>query len=258
MVDDTDPTADKVAPNLRTFLVLEVLGQSSRPMTATEINAELKLPKQTIHRLCATMEHAGLIARDPGGRRYRPAPRARLMASDILAASHGTIPRHTILRGVARATGETVNLVIQADQGMVYLDRIETDWPFRVQLPVGTHVPFHCTASGKVFLASLPDETQRSLVRALDLERLTPNTITCSDDLLTELATIRRQGYALDREEFIEGMAAIAVPILNERGRFLAALATHGPVLRFGVNEALARRPTLIEAAARLAETVLD
>lgn len=258
MREKSDETSEKVAPNMRTFLVLEVLGHSDRPLTATEINVELDLPKQTIHRLCVAMEQAGLIARDPGGRRYRPAPRARQMAAGIMAASHGMIPRRQILRQVASETGETVNLVVPREDGMVYLDRVETDWAFRIQLPVGTHVPFHCTASGKVFMASLSDAAQVSLVTSLDLEGLTANTITTADAMLAELSKIRDQGHALDNEEFLEGMAAIAVPVLDDAGRFIAALATHGPVQRFSLGEALGRRPILVAGAEKLKQSMLD
>ena len=141
---------------------------------------------------------------------------------------------------------------------MFYLDRVETDWPFRVQLPVGTNVPFHCTASGKTFMASLPKSSRETFVKNLALERHSKNTITEAQQLLDQLAEIRRLGYALDDQEFFDDMIAIAVPVRDGGGRFLAALAIHGPIQRFTLDNAVTRRDLLVDAAGRLGVAMLS
>jgi DNA-binding IclR family transcriptional regulator len=178
------------------------------------------------------------------------------MASGIMATGHGLIARHQILARLAEETGETVNLVVAQEQGMFYIDRVETNWPMRVQLPIGTHVPFHCTASGKVFLSSLSRPRRERLLASLDLERLTPNTITSQSVLLEEVSQVRARDYAIDDEEFVEGMAAVAVPVCAPGGAFFAAVAVHGPTRRFSAAAAAAAKDLLKAAAARL-ETVL-
>jgi DNA-binding IclR family transcriptional regulator len=150
---------------------------------------------------------------------------------------------------VAEDVGETVNFVVPDSGGMIYIDRIETDWPFRVQLPVGTHVPFHCTASGKTFLASLSPKARLAMVRSLRLQSLTPNTLCTDEELLVELKEVAKLGYAVDREEFVEGMVAIAVPIVDHLGRYAASLAFHGPAQRLTIEDAIARKKILIDAA---------
>ena len=157
---------ERIPTNLRTLLILEVLGQSDRPLSPTEINHEIGLPKQTIHRLCTKLEQEGFLARETDGKKLRPTRRARLMASGILHSSRDHIARHQVMQRVAEDVGETVNFVVPDSGGMIYIDRIETDWPFRVQLPVGTHVPFHCTASGKTFLASLSPKARLAISAA--------------------------------------------------------------------------------------------
>ena len=94
---------------------------------------------------------------------------------------------------------------------MNYIDRVETDWAFRIQLPIGTNVPFHCTASGKTYLASLPLRQRRTLVDALDLVSRARNTIVDRKTLQEELTTIAAQGYAIDNQEFMDDLVAIAV-----------------------------------------------
>lgn len=248
----------RIPTNMRTLLILEVVSQSREPLSPTQVNEKLGLPKQTVHRLCNTLVEEGFLVRSGDGKKMRPSRRTRLIATGLLNSSRVHLGRHQILSDLARKVGETVNFVVPEDDGMSYLDRVETDWPFRVQLPVGTHVPFHCTASGKTFLASLPIRARQKLTRALKLEKLTSNTISDPEVLLKELADIARAGYATDREEFMEGMVAIAVPVGDGQGGFAGALAYHGPAIRLSIDEAIKNRSVLLEASRKLTEIMFD
>lgn len=252
------PDTDRIPTTLRTLMILEVLGQGDRAMTATEINAGLGLPKQTVHRLCATLEAEGFLTRQGNSKRLLPARRLRVLGAGLLFASRSHIARHQVLQDVARQVGETVNFVVPEDTGMSYVDRVETDWPFRIQLPVGTNVPFHCTASGKVFMASLAPKARRAFVGGLSLQKLTQQTLTDRDALMDDLAQSARRGYALDEEEFMDGMVAIAVPVLDLKGRYLASLAFHGPSQRISIAAAVERKDVLQDGARRLRDAVLS
>lgn len=227
---------DRIATNLRTLLILEVIGTSGEPMTPTEINHSIGLPKQTIHRLCATLVEEGFLVYEANGKRLRAARRARALGAGLLHSSRDHILRRQVLVDLAMKTGETINYVVPEDDGMSYLDRVETGWAFRVQLPIGSNVPFHCTASGKTFLASLDTRNRKAFAHGLALERKTPKTITDPNALLDELAAVSKAGFAIDNEEFMEGMVAIAVPVKDEAGRFLAAIACHGPNVRLSLD----------------------
>ena len=248
---------EKIPTSLRTLRILEVIAASETALTPTEINSRLGLPKQTAHRLCARLVAEGYIAYVPGGKRLRPARRLRTLAAGLMSASQVHIARHQILEDVARQVGETVNFVVPEELGMSYLDRVETGWAFRVQLPVGTSVPFHCTASGKTWLASLPRERRAKVVSALRLDKLSANTITSAPKLLEELEQIAAQGHGIDNEEFVDGMVAIAVPVVDSEGRFLAALAFHGPCMRLDLDKLLEGKPVLLEAARRLSAIMM-
>lgn len=250
-----DGAAERIPTNLRVLLLLEALGRSDRAMTPTELNAVIGLPKQTVHRLCATLEAEGFLIRDTGGKRFRAARRARLMGAGLLHASWANIARHQVLARVALELGETVNFVVPEEEGMRYLDRVDTRWSFRVQLPVGTNVPFHCTASGKMFMASLAPKARLEFVNALKLSEHTEATVTDVDVLMAELKVIAKQGFAEDMGEFLDGMVAIAVPVRDELGRFVASLAVHGPGQRIRFPEARDMLPLLYEAAEQLRET---
>lgn len=245
-------SSERIPTNLRTLLILEIIAGADRPLTPTDVAREMGLPKQTVHRLCATLVEEGFIYRERPGNRLRPARRVRRLCSGVLQSSRYHIARHQVLVEVAANVGETVNFVMPEDDGMSYVDRVETDWPFRVQLPVGSHVPFHCTASGKVFLASLPKATRHKLIASLHLSRETINTITDPGALEAELKQVARQGYALDREEFKPDMVAIGVPVRDDRNRFHAVLAFHGPRIRLSIEKALEKRSYLESAAEKL------
>lgn len=248
----------RIPTNLRCLLILEILGRSEMPLTPTEINKEIGLPKQTVHRLCTTLEKEGFLIKEPNSNRLRPSRRLRLMGSGILHASRFHVMRHQVLEEVAAQVRETVNFVVPEDTGMHYLDRVETDWPFRVQLPVGTNVPFHCTASGKTFMASLPRGVLARFVSSLKLEQLTEKTLVDPDDLLEELKKTKKRGYAVDNEEFVKGMVAVAVPIHDVQGRYVASLAFHGPEQRIKLEEAVTRKDLLIEGAEKLSRTLFQ
>jgi len=243
---------NRIPTNLRTLLILEVIGRNDRAMTPTEINAQIGLPKQTVHRLVATLETEGFLSKETDGKRYRPTRRLRLLGAGILHASRFHITRHQVLQDVASQVKEAVNFVVPEESGMHYLDRIDTDWPLRIQLPVGTNVPFHCTASGKAFMASLSKSSRAKFVMGLQLPKLTDKTHVTAETLLDDLALCAKRGYALDSEEFMDGMVAIAVPITDIQGRFVAALAYHGPSQRLSLELAEKRIDVLFKAADNL------
>lgn len=249
---------DRIPTNLRMLLLLETLGAQARPMTASEIGQEIGLAKQTAHRLCVTLESEGFLVRHGASKRYLPARRSRLMASSLVHATQSQLAIHQILEDVSRQVRETVNFVVPEKTGMRYLDRVETDWPFRVQFPIGTNVPFHCTASGKTFMASMPPKARRTFVESLTLNRKTTRTHTDNEALLDDLKNVSKKKFAIDDQEFIEGMVAIAVPITDPHGRYVASLAFHGPVPRITTSNAIDKKDILHEAAARLNQVMFD
>lgn len=239
----------RIPTNLRLLAILDVFGREDVPKTATEVGRLIGLPKQTVHRLCATLMEEGYLVREGKAGAYRPGRNARRMASSILHGSTSHLLRHQVLAKLARTIGETVNYVVPEDNGMSYKDRVETNWAFRIQLPIGTNVPFHCTASGKAFLATLPKRERQRIVNVMQLESFTAKSHTEPRAFLDELAQIARQGYALDDEEFMDGMVAAAVPVFDDTGRYMASLAFHGPVQRISRRRAIEIVPTLLESS---------
>ena len=204
------------------------------------------------------MERNGFISQLGSSKKFQVARRLRELGSGLLHNSRDHIARRQILQDLADRVGETINYVIPEDAGMRYLDRVETDWAFRIQLPIGSNVPFHCTASGKCFLASLPTKKKKKLVQNLNFERMTSHTHVAGETLLPELEKIRKTGYALDREEFMDGMIALAVPMTDSQGRFVSAIAMHGPTQRLTIDLLVSQVDLMQNAAERLSKVLFS
>ena len=152
-----------------------------------------------------------------------------------------------------RETGETCHIGTIDGNRVIYLDRVESaTWPLQLHLTVGARVPLHATAIGKLFLALAPPRQRRSLLAAVQLTPLTPATITDRGRLEQELESVRRQGFAIDDQEFLPGVVAIAVPILNRRGEIRAGLAVQAPEARMTAATASQHLLRLRQAAEQL------
>ena len=229
---DVPQKETQIPTNLRLLLILEEVAKRGVAVKPTDLIEALGLAKPTIHRLLQTAEGEGFLQRDLDGRSYGPGPRLRKLSVNTVSSEHLRTARLAILRGVADEIGETCNLAIPDRENMIYLDRVETKWPLRIQLPIGTQVPFHCTASGKMYLSTLRQNTLDGFLSAGKLNPNTESTITDPEALRVEIINIARRGYSTDDEEFMPGMTAVAVPVLDENNRLVATLSVHAPTQR--------------------------
>lgn len=232
VITDAQEKDPQIPTNLRLLLILEEVARRGVALKPSDLVDALGLAKPTIHRLLQTAEAEGFLQRDLDGRSYGPGPRLRALAVNTMSSEHLRTARLAILRGVADEIGETCNLAVPDREGMIYLDRVETKWPLRIQLPIGTQVPFHCTASGKMYLSTLRQTTLDGFLSARQLHPNTDRTLVDPGDLRGEIKRIAENGYSTDDEEFMSGMAAIAVAVLDENDRLVATLSVHAPTQR--------------------------
>ncbi|MEO6270367.1 MAG: IclR family transcriptional regulator [Lautropia sp.] len=240
---------------LKAFALLETLVANGRPMTLPELMQVTGTPKASLYRTLSLFEEARLVIRESNGRAYAAGPRLARFGLEILRHDSVAGIRRTILRRLVTEVGETCNLSMLSKGELLYLDRIEADWPLRLHLPVGTALPAHCSASGKLLLAFKPPAERAQLVEALSLARFTDRTICDRHLLTTELDRIAANGYALDNEEYVLGVACVAVPVRAADGDVVAAVAVHAATARLPLARAIEFVPTLTEAAAAIART---
>lgn len=246
---------------LKPLGLLEAVAALPHPATLAELAEGVGVPKPTMHRWLGALEAAGLLQRTLDGRRFELAPRASRLAFSILGNRPGGTLRHEILRRVVQEVGEACNLTVLDGTQVSYLDRVEAEWLLRISFQQGSKVPAYCSASGKLFLALMRPAKRDQLLRLMPLQRLTNNTITRKSELLKELAEIRRDKYALDREEFLSGLVCLAVPVFQQKaksGTCVAALAIQAPVTRMSQANILTKLPVLQRAADALAITLTE
>ena len=240
----------------RALGLLEEIVTTQHAVSAADLEKRFNIPKPTVHRLLKQLEEQQLISRDLDGRHLLPGPRFRRMSLGALANEGLKVPRRVLLERLAKEVGETCNLTLLDGHEVMYYDRVETNWPVRIQLAPGSRLPLHCTASGKLFLALMPLHRRRALLAHLALEAHTPCTLTSRATLEEALDTVARNQLSTDDEEFIQGMVAIAVPVFDEVGQIQATLAIHAPRLRHSIDSLLEWAPLMRQIATELEGTL--
>lgn len=233
-------------------LVLDVLLEGGRPESLADISAKLDLPRQTVHRVVRQLEELDLIRRDFNRDHYFVGARMIQLGIKALGSAVRLAPVHAVLKQLVDDIGETCNIGVLERDEIVYIDRVECDWPLRLQLGAGSRVPVHATAIGKLLVAHLPSRTRKRILETVPLKSFTDHTLTQAEALEEEFKKIRRDGYATNNEENLAGLIALAVPIYDHDGRVIAGLALHAPVARMDLVRAAEQLPRLRAAAARL------
>ena len=236
-------------------MVLDELTASDRPLALAELSERLELPRQTIHRIVQSLVRSQMVLRAPHKDRYQVGPGMTRLAIASLTTLNSAAPVRNLLSELVDQTGETCNIGI-LDQGeVIYIERIEGSSPLRLQLDVGSRVPFYCTAIGKLLAASQHKNVRARLLDRVTRKKHTSRTLTGSNVLEQEFKKIRSQGYSFNNEEFVEGLTAIAVPINNSDKRPVAGLAVHAPAMRMNRQQAIALVPSMKDMAERIARS---
>jgi IclR family transcriptional regulator, acetate operon repressor len=209
---------------------LDLVRASVQPVRTIDIAERLEIDKGAASRTLQTLVQAGYANRTQD-RRYVPGEKLRPEQPPQLVGVVRLRERaHALLRELADFAGECAHLAILAGDRVLYLDKIESPQSLRVDQPIGTLAPLHCTALGKVFLAfagaPIPPRP----------EHYTPRTITDPQLLAAHVRSIAQQGYSVDDEEFALGVRCVAAPLRDESGRVVGAIGVSGPTARVSLE----------------------
>lgn len=232
--------------------MVETVALAERPIALDEIARTTSIPKPSLHRLIHGLVEAGFILREPHGKNYSAGERLAAMAMGVMSHSALRSARRAVLKDLVDRIGETCNFTTLDGHQIVYVDRVEAAWPLRVHLQPGSHVPIHCTSSGKLFLAHMVPRQRHRHLRGAPLARFTSKTITDPVRLETELKRIRKSKVSTDDEGYLAGLISVAVPVLGANRRMIGTVAVHAPKARLSLEEALAHVALLKSAASEL------
>lgn len=238
----------------RALSVLSSIGEarSSYGISLSEISKRVQLNVSTVHRMLAELEQAEFVQRHPITDFYILGPKIVLLGRQSLEQLGLGDSAIVALTELQAATGEGVTMAVRQGPRAVYIHQVESRQVLRAELQVGSFVPLHCTAVGKVLLAYCPPDRIDELVREAGLARYTPATITSLPELKAELERTAERGYSIDNEEFLFGVRCMGAPIRNAMGQVVAAVAVTGPSQRMSDAAMEAHRTHLLACTQRV------
>jgi 2-aminomuconate deaminase len=236
----------------KAFRILDVLAASPREMTAKDVAQMIGSNLPTTHRFLVSLEEVGAVARTQQGR-FQLGMTLSKLGSKVEDSKLLIEAAQPHLDALAQEFREVVDCAVRTGTGAMTIAQSAPERSLLAGHAVGHIQPLHCSAVGKMLLASLdPDRIERFL-DALELVRYTPATIVDRIALSQALRQIRKGGYSVDNEEYEEGVRSVAVPVRNARGRALAVIALSAPVLRLDDERLEQVRKALAARAERIA-----
>ena len=199
----------------------------------TELSKRLRLHKNNVFRLLATLESRGYIEQNKVTENYRLGLKSLELGQTFIKKMGLLNQAKPVLENLVEHCNETAYLAIFKEGYIVYLDVVETHNTVRVVSRVGSRLPAYATAAGKVHLAFMSEEELEAILPERELPTFTPGTIADREKLKEELAKVAEQGFALDNEELDPGVRCVAAPIRDYTRRIIGSLSVSGPSIRF-------------------------
>lgn len=214
----------------------------------TEVANELNIHKSTAYRLLTTLRDRGLVEQDAATEKYRLGFGLVLLASTVRADLDILRCARPVCERLSDKTQETVTVaVLEGDDAVVIHQHISRSSALNVDW-TGMHTPLHATAAGKVFLAHMPDDQRRRILRR-PVERFTENTIVDQAVLRDRLQEVQDEGYGYTVEELEGGLNAIGAPIRCADGAVVGAVSVSGPAFRLSTDSIPEVAVLVVEAA---------
>ena len=215
----------------RAMTLLEAIAEAGGERPLTELSRRTQLNISTCHHLLSTLVQRGYVAKVPVRRSYALGARIHYLCNASLQVD---LPARAapFIQRINEKTGETVHLAVLQGDAMMKIAKRESRHPVRVDTgTLGRSDAPHATASGKAMLAWLPEDDMRRVL-SNGLPRFTPKTITEWPALIEALRHVRRNGYAIDDEEYQPGVICIGAPIRDHNGAVVGAISASTPTMR--------------------------
>ena len=204
------------APSVKkAFAILSAISSSREGLGVSDLAKNLKMAKSTVHGMTSALEELGAVMRDPLSKKYK----LGFTLLEIGRSAYTQIDLKTsarpVMEDLMEKTRTSVFLGIMNWDHVTILDIVESRQDLKITAPVGTTIPMLAGAVGKVFLAAMDDQQARKIIESKGLPRFTDNSIIDTDVYFKELKQVREQGFAVDDEEYILGVRAVASPLMG-------------------------------------------
>jgi DNA-binding IclR family transcriptional regulator/sugar lactone lactonase YvrE len=260
--EDEPPKGRAVAEVRGTRLVgkalnlIDLIAAAPGEHRAQSLAEELGLPRSTVYRIINTLQQRGLVRVEASGQGYFPGFRFLEYAQAVWPIPDLPMLAMTELRWLHELSGETVYFAAPGGTNMIIIQKIVSLYPISTGAPLGSLRPLHCSGMGKAYLAALAPAEREALVGRMSLERVTERTITDPAQLRAQIDVFRLRGYAIDDEEFMEGVRCVSAAVPGDGDVPLGAFTVSGPCYRMTLERAHQLGPEVATAARRLGEAV--
>lgn len=224
--------------------------------TLSDVALRVGMPPSSAYRLLVTLQGHGMVAFDETAQEW-------MIGVEAFRIGRAFVHRVSVLdaarepmRRLMRDTGETANLAIADEDGVVFMGQVESLNPIRAFFRPGTRGPLHASGIGKALLAEMTRAEAERLLGRSGLAGYTPRTLTTPERLFDDLARTRRRGWAYDDEERHLGMRCIAAPVFDTHGEAVAGVSVSGPAVRFPDTEVARMAVRVREAAAAITDLI--
>ncbi|HEY8304650.1 MAG TPA: IclR family transcriptional regulator [Solirubrobacteraceae bacterium] len=235
--------------------ILECYSSERQELGIAELADIVGISRSTTHRYAITLVELGFLEQD-AKRKYRLARRAADVGSVAVADLRNRVAAGAVLEELRDDVGHTVSMGVLEGPRVIYICRLfghrAGQYAIDGGLGVGANVPVHCTALGKVLLASLSDAQRRELLAGLQLERYTPNTVVERGKLAVELDSVSPRGVVTSDEEHVQGARSIAVLIPRPHTEHQLAIEVTVPSVAYTLNRLVKEAGPRLKRAARL------
>ncbi|MFC0178942.1 IclR family transcriptional regulator domain-containing protein [Thorsellia kenyensis] len=219
----------------RGIQLIEAIARSNHGLTLTELANKVGLANSTTHRLLKTIELEGLIYQDLANERWLVSGKLFHLGSafartrDLLEIAT-PVMKHLMLR-----MGETVNICVMDDSVLeaVLVGQVQCLEIMRMVSPIGSKLPIHASAAGKILLSNYRDEELKGVFgEKYTLEKYTSNTLQTVPELIDEIRKVKNLQYAMDNEEQFLSLRCVASAVYDENHQIIAAISVSGPLIR--------------------------
>ena len=245
----------------RALRIIEFLAENPTGAGITEISKSLGLSKGTVHRLISTLKERDFAYQSSNTELYRLSYKILYLYNCISNNIDMFKVSRPIIRKFADKVDATVHLATLDEKrsNIVYIDRIEpmnSQKLFVMSSRVGKKAPCYCTAAGKILLSQYSDDEIRDIMKGEEYKTYTDKTIKNIDEFLEEIHKVRKQGYALDENEYDHGIICISIPIYNSNDKIDFAMSVTGLILYTKAEELINLKDQLDEVSRKVSNAI--
>ena len=238
----------------RAAQILDCFGFDHQELSVSEIGAKTGLHRSTAHRILMALEYNDLIKQNPSTGKYHLGIKLFKLGHQAVSQLNLREICRPFLSRLMNDTKETIHLAVLDDDQVLYLDKVEGPHALRMPSRVGRYIPTYCTSLGKAMLSCLDDQEVKSILRRQTLKPHTENTVKNIHQLLADLGSVRKRGYAVDNEEIEIGLRCVGAPLRDYTGGMVGAISVAAPSARLSEKNTPVIGRMVIAIAAEISE----